>query len=333
MSTIQDVAREAGVSTATVSRILSNSTKVLPETRERVLAVIERLNYHPNRLAKQFRTQETGLILVLVPELSNTFYKDILIGIEETAAEKQYHVVIAEIHNDATLEAYFFDCLKQKQVDGIITFAAKLDPAHLEELADEFPVVVACRYYEGIQLPNVTIDNRKAACDITNYLLNLGHRRICCLAGDTDILLYQDRLNGYNEALTRRGVEIQPEWIQESQPSIKGGYDAVMRLASAGFNFTAVAACGDTLAVGAIKALRDLGRRVPEDVAVTGFDDIDLSLLYTPTLTTVRQPRRQIGIKSMEKLLERIAGNKFAGTQEILGYELVIRESTGEFIG
>ena len=133
--------------------------------------------------------------------------------------------------------------------------------------------------------------------------------------------------------MDRRGLEILPEWIRKSPPSIQGGYDAVMHLANAEFDFTAIAACGDTLAVGAIKALQDLGRRVPEEVAVTGFDDIDLSRLYTPTLTTVRQPKRQLGIKSMEKLLERIAGNKLTGMQEILGYELVIRESTGEFIG
>ena len=333
MATIQDVAREAGVSTATVSRILSNSTNVLPETRGRVLEVIHRMNYYPNRLARQFRTQETGLILVLIPELGNTFYYEILSGIEMKAAEKGYHVVTAEIHNDAGLEAYYFDCLKQKQVDGIITFTAKLDPVHLETLANEFPVVMACRYYEGVQLPNVTIDNRRAACDITNYLLNLGHRRICCLAGDTDILLYQDRLNGYREALERRGIEAQPEWIRESEPSLQGGYDAVMQLANNGVSFSAVAACGDTLAIGAIKALRDLGYRVPEDVAVTGFDDIELSVLFSPTLTTVRQPKKQIGIKSMEKLLERIAGNTLASEQEVLNYELVIRESTGEYIG
>ena len=333
MATILDVAREAGVSTATVSRILSNSANVLPETREKVMAVIERLNYHPNQLARQFRTQETGLILVLLPELGNTFYNEILAGIEQVAENNQYHVVIAEIHNDAALEAYFFDCLKQKQVDGIITFAAQLEPERLEALANEFPVVVACRYYEGMQLPNVTIDNEKAARDITNYLLNLGHRRICCLAGNGELLLYQDRMNGYKDALVSRGLAVQEELICSSEASIQGGYDAVAGLIKAGAAFSAVVACGDTLAIGAIKALRDNGRRVPEDVAVTGFDDIELSTLFAPTLTTVRQPKRQIGVKSMEKLLDLIAGKTPASEQDVLHYELVIRESTGDFIG
>lgn len=333
MATIQDVAREAGVSTATVSRILSNSTNVLPETRERVLGVIEKLNYHPNRLARQFRTQETGLILVLIPELGNTFYNKILSGIEQATSEKGYHVMIAETHNDASLEEYFLECLKQKQVDGIITFSAMLPPARLEALASSFPVVVACRYYEGIELPNVTIDNCKASCDITNYLLNLGHREICCLAGNTDILIYHDRQNGYRKAMAERGIEVLPSMVRESTPSIQGGYDAVMNMVSSGMKFTAITACGDTIAIGAIQALQDLGYRVPQDVAVTGFDDIELSVLFSPKLTTVRQPKKQIGVKSVEKLLDRIAGSHLVSEQEILDYELVIRESTGQFIG
>lgn len=333
MATIQDVAREAGVSTATVSRILNNSPNVLPETRERVMAVIKKMNYNPNRLAHQFRTQETGNILVLVPELENTFYHEILSGIESIAEAKGYYVLIAEIHNNRRLEEHFFECLKQKQVDGIITFSARIAPDRLEAISKQFPVVVACRYYEGMRLPNVTIDNEKASRDITKYLLNLGHRRICCLAGNTDILLYQDRLNGYLEALKERKIEVLSSLICEGPASIQGGYNAIERLANTGERYTAVVACGDTLAIGAIKALRDMGLNVPSDVAVTGFDDIELSSLYNPALTTVRQPKKQIGVRSMEKLVDLIEGKSLVNRQDVLNYELVIRESTGDFIG
>lgn len=333
MATIQDVAREAGVSTATVSRILNNSPNVLPETRERVMAVIEKMNYNPNRLAHQFRTQETGNILVLVPELGNTFYHEIISGIESIAEAKGYYVLIAEIHNNRKLEEYFFECLKQKQVDGIITFSARIAPDRLEAISKQFPVVVACRYYEGMRLPNVTIDNEKASRDITKYLLNLGHRRICCLAGNTDILLYQDRLNGYLEALKERKIEVLSSLICEGPASIQGGYNAIERLANTGERYTAVVACGDTLAIGAIKALRDMGLNVPSDIAVTGFDDIELSSLYSPALTTVRQPKKQIGVRSMEKLIDLIEGKNLVNRQDVLNYELVIRESTGDFIG
>ena len=333
MATIQDVAKEAGVSTATVSRILHNSSNVLPETRDKVMAVIERLDYHPNRLARQFRTQETGNILILVPELENTFYYEIISGIESTAKEKGYHILIAETHNDVELEEYFFECLKQKQVDGIITFSARLAPDQLEQLSSQCPFIIVCRYYEGMNLPNVAIDNRKASRDITNYLLNLGHRRICCLVGNTDIPLYQDRLNGYKDALKERGIPVLPEMICTERVTIQGGYDAVERLAGAGTDFSAVVACGDTLAIGAIRALKNMGRKVPSDVAVTGFDDIELSSLYNPSLTTVRQPKKQMGIRAMEKLLDLIAGKTLIHQQDILNYELVIRESSGEYIG
>lgn len=333
MATIQDVAKAAGVSTATVSRILNKSPNVMPQTREKVIAVIREMNYNPNRLAQQFRTQETGNILVLVPELENTFYHEILSGIEGVAEAKGYHVLIAEIHNNRKLEEHFFESLKQKQVDGIITFSAKITPERLEAISKQFPVVVACRYYEGMRLSNVTIDNEKACRDMTNYLLNLGHLRICCLAGNTDILLYQDRLNGYLKALRERGIEAEPDLICEGPASIQGGYDAIERLANAGAQYTAVVACGDTLAIGAIKALRDIGREVPADVAVTGFDDIELSSLYSPTLTTVRQPKREIGVRSMEKLIDLMEGKRLANRQDVLSYELVIRESTGDFIG
>lgn len=333
MATIVDVAREAGVSTATVSRILHDSPMVQPETREKVMNAIRRLDYYPNRLARQFRTQVTGIILVIVPELANTFYHEIISGIESVASGNGYHIVISQIHNDEALEDFFFDCLRQKQTDGIITFSAKLEPEKLEAMSKQFPIVVACRYYEGVQFPNVTIDNEKASRDMTNYLLNLGHRKLCCLTGNTEILLYRDRMNGYLDALRKRGVEIQPRLVCESEPSIQGGYDAISRLLNDGATFSAVVACGDTLAIGAINALRDAGRGVPSDVAVTGFDDIELASLYRPSLTTVRQPKRQIGVKSMEKLLDIIAGKTLISQKDVLNYELVIRESAGDFIG
>lgn len=333
MATIVDVAREAGVSTATVSRMLNNSPRVLPETRERILAAIQKLGYVPNRLAQQFRTQETGNILVLVPELGNTFFYEIISGIESVAEQNQYHVLIAEIHDNENTETYFFDCLSQKQVEGIITFSAKLAPEQLETISSQFPIVVACRYYEGMSLPNVTIDNRKATRDMTNYLLNLGHRKICCLAGNTSILLYQDRLNGFFDAMKQRGIEADPSLIVHSDSGILGGYSAMERLLNDGAEFTAAVCCGDTLAIGATKALRDFGLDVPKDVAVTGFDDIDFASLYSPSISTVRQPKKQIGIRSMEKLLDLIAGRTLVKQQEVLNYEIVIRESTGDFIG
>ncbi len=333
MVTIKEVAREAGVSTATVSRYIHNSPRVLPETKAVIEAAIQKLDYHPNHLARQFRTQRTGILLVLIPEVENTFYHEILSGIEHVAQKNGYHVMISQIHNRVSQEEYFFECLSQKQVDGIITFSDRLTPDKIEEYAASYPVVVACRYYKGKQLAGVTIDNEKASRDITTYMLNLGHRDICYLAGNTDILLYQDRLRGFITAMRERQLPLRESLIQKDLHSLRGGYDAVMRLLEEGEHFTALIASGDTLAIGAIQALRDHGMRVPEDVAVAGFDDIELSSLFSPSLTTIRQPKKLIGNRAAEKLLGAIEGKVKSQTQDILPYELVVRESSGSFIG
>lgn len=334
MVTIRDVAREAGVSIATVSRVFQGGANVLPETRDRVLQSAERLNYHPNSLAQQFRTQETRRVMVVIPELGNSFYADIFAGIVSVAKVNNYTVFIYDSHGQASSEAHCFGMLSSKSIDGIITFSASMPQEEIEQFASQYPVVVACRYFDEIRLPNVTIDNAKASKDMVSYMLNLGHRRICYLAGPSDILLYRDRMQGYLAALSERGLAFDPRLVFNCDPSIQGGYDAMnVAINNADLGFTSVVASGDTMAIGAIRALRSHGLKVPKDIAVAGFDDIELSALFSPTLTTVRQPKQQIGVRSMEKLLDLIAGKKPAQYREVLPYELVIRESSGAFVG
>lgn len=333
MATIQDVVRTAGVSTATVSRVLHNSPNVLPETKEKVLAAIRELDYRPNKLAQQFRTQKTKNILVLLPRLGDSFYSDILKGIELVANETGYHIFVVSTHSQPDLEMYYFDALSQKQFDGIINFSASLPAEYLNTVAGQYPVVVACRYLQDAHLPNVTIDNMAASCEMTEYILNLGHKRIAYLCGDPKLPLYRSRLNGYYQALTRRGIPVNDSLVSITAPSIQGGYDATMRLLHSGAKFTAIVTSGDTLAVGAIKALEASHMKVPDDVAVCGFDDIELSSLLSPALTTIRQPRELIGRRSMEKMLERISESaKDAAERIVLDHELIIRASSGKNI-
>ncbi|MBQ1492250.1 MAG: LacI family DNA-binding transcriptional regulator [Blautia sp.] len=254
MATMKDVAREAGVSTATISRYLHDSPNILPQTRELIEAAIEKLDYHPNHLARQFRTQRTGIILVLLPEIENSFFHKIIAGIESVVEKAGYRVMISEIHNKPENERYFFECLIQKQVDGIITFSARLEQEEVERLASSHPLVVACRKYKGSQIPNVTIDNEKASKDITNYILNLGHKKICYLAGDTKILLYQDRLKGFLDALRERKIEHSPSLLCTGLTTMQDGYDATLRLINSGESFTAVVASGDSSALTTIMA-------------------------------------------------------------------------------
>lgn len=334
MANIRDVAKEAGVSISTVSRVIQGTPNVLPETKERIEEAMKKLDYHPNRLAQQFRTQHTKNILVIIPELGNAFYADILKGIESVAMKNNYSIYVVDSHSNAEIEERSYEMLTQKQVDGIITFSIGIDKEKLKQLAAQNPIVIGCRYFNVSNVSNVTIDNIKAIKDVVSYMLNLGHKRICYLSGPSDIQLYMDRQVGYTEALQERGIEVDPNLIVNCDASIQGGYDAINAiLSNAGLPFSAVVASGDTMAIGAIRALNDRKYKVPGDVAVAGFDDIELSSLFSPPLTTVRQPKQQIGIRCMEKLLDLIAGKKLAAYRDVLNYELVIRESSGGFIG
>ena len=331
MATIQDVVKLSGVSVATVSRVLHDSPNVLPATREKVLAAIKELDYRPNRLAQQFRTQRTMNVLVLLPRLGDSFYSEILRGIEAVAAEAGYHIFVANTNNSVELETYFFESLIQKQIDGIINFSACLPKEYMEEIASQNPVVVACRYLSEARLPNVTIDNMAASKDMTEYMLNLGHRRVAYIGGNTALALYRSRLSGYYQALEEMNIPLDEELVRMADPDIQGGYDAATGLLRSGVEFSAIVTSGDTLAIGAIKALEDHHMTVPDDIAVCGFDDIEMSSLLRSTLTTVRQPRSLIGRRSMEKLLERISGqDNDSGEQIILDYEIVIRASSGK---
>ena len=332
MATIHDVAREAGVSIATVSRVLQGSPKVQPKTKELVEEAISRLDYRPNRLAQQFRSQKTKDVLVILPDVGNTFFTKILAGIESVARKNGYSILIANSHGDTRMEEHYFELLGQKQVDGVISFSSVLPGQQLVEYAAENPVVVGLRFVNHPEVPNVTIDNVKAAADLTRYVLNLGHQKICYLAGPANAQLYQSRLQGFLSALGERGLVADAGLIVNCEASIQSGYDTVNNLLNTGADFTAVVASGDTMAIGAIRALNSQGFRVPEDVAVVGFDDIELSRLLSPTLTTIRQPQQQIGRRSMELLLDLIDEKPMRNFRTVLDYELVIRESSGSFL-
>lgn len=334
MSNIHDVAKEAGVSISTVSRVIQGASNVLPETRTRIEEAIQRLDYHPNRLAQQFRMQQTKNILVIVPEFGNSFFSDILIGIESITTKYDYNILLAYSHGDRAIENRCYGMLSQKLVDGIITFSIGIPKDELKQLARQYPIVICCRYFADNTIPNVTIDNIKATKDTTNYMLNLGHKNICYLAGPTDTIIYLDRQKGYIEAMKERKQKVDPRLIVNCESSVQGGYDAISSLINdVNIKFSAVVASGDTMAIGAIRALNDHNIKVPDDVAVSGFDDIELSSLFSPSLTTVRQPKHQIGVRAAEKLLDLIAGKPLSSFRDILNYELVIRESSGNFIG
>jgi LacI family transcriptional regulator, repressor for deo operon, udp, cdd, tsx, nupC, and nupG len=329
MVRIKDVAKLANVSTATVSRVLRNADNVTEETRKRVLEAIEKLNYQPNVLGRYLRRMETETVLVVVPDITNPFFSKVLRGIESVAIKNGYQVLLGDTQNNVRLEEEYLNLLRQKQVDGTIFLTARISRDLIEEMSRQFPVVLACEYFEGAKIPTVSIDNISSARKATEHLIKLGHRRIAHLSGPMNIILSRDRLRGYQQAMMQYELDIDPVLIQEGDFSYELGYNLTLKLLALKNPPTAIFAANDEMAIGAIKAIRDCSLRVPEDIAVVGFDDIKIASIFEPNLTTISQPMFEIGEKAMNLLLQLIEGNELDKRQFVLEDTLIIRDSCG----
>ncbi len=330
MATVKDVAKKAGVSIATVSRVIRNEEIVKPKTRDLVLSVIKELNYQPNALARQLRQQETMTVIVIVPDIGNTFFHEILLGIESEAEKHGYQVLIVDMHNKPDIESHYLHALQQRQVDGVISLSANVAKSLMEQVATSSPVVVACQYLDNSSIPNVTIDNIGAAGTMVEYLIKLGHTRIAHLTSQPSALLYRDRFNGYISALAAHNIPIDLELVKYGESTIASGYEMMTSLLELSNPVTAVFAAGDVMAIGALKALKNAGLSVPGDCSVAGFDDIEISSIFEPALTTISQPKFLMGKTSFQKLLKLMKGESLTKQQELLDYKLIIRESCGK---
>ncbi|MDI3547556.1 MAG: LacI family transcriptional regulator, repressor for deo operon, udp, cdd, tsx, nupC, and nupG [Halanaerobiales bacterium] len=329
MAKMSDVAKKANVSIATVSRVFSSPETVAEETKKKVLKVVEELNYTPNVLARQLRKMETKTIVVVVPDITNTFFSRVLRGIETIARENGYRVLLGDTENDITLENEYLKTLYEKHADGLILLTARTDRITIEKLSENYPVVLACEYLEGSNLPTVSIDNISAARKATEHLIKLGHRRIAHITGPMNVILSRDRLKGYKQAMESYELEVDPILIQEGDFYYKTGYNLMLKLLFIENPPTAVFAANDEMAIGAIKAIQSQGLKVPEDIAIVGFDNIKMSAIFSPSLTTIGQPTYKIGEKAMNLLLDLIRGKKLSKNQFVLDDKLIIRESCG----
>ena len=321
---ISDVARMAGVSTATVSRTLSNPGLVSEETRAVVQAAVEATGYRLNLAARNLRHRRTGGIVALVPNLANPFFSQILSGIASVLGPAGYNLLIADTRT-AGAET-LLDYAEPSRADGLIVLDGTL-PA--DALRGRVPVVEACEWVPGLPAPRVKIDNRAAAGLAVNHLADLGHRRIGHVAGPRGNVLTEARLGGTEDALAARGLPFAADAIYPGDFSLESGRAAAaLWLAQPGETRpTAVFLASDAMACGFIGEVQRHGLAVPRDVSVVGFDDIELIAHISPPLTTIRQPRTAIGRVAAERLLAVLAGQ--GGAEDtILPVELVIRNST-----
>ncbi|REJ34746.1 MAG: LacI family transcriptional regulator [Bacillota bacterium] len=328
MVTMKDVARLAGVSTATVSRILNDPDAGRPETRRRVVAAVKKLGYEPNVSARNLRIRRTATIIVVLPDINNPFFSFIVRGIEDVAHEQGFSVLLCNTDNDLERELQYTKIIGRRGADGAIFLTARVSSPHILTMAARVPVVLACEYIEGA-VSQVSIDNVAAALDATRHLIQLGHKRIAYVNGPPDVVLSRDRLRGYTLALKQAGLPIEEELIVPGTFYLESGVEAARRLLSLDDPPTAVFCANDEMAIGFIKEAYAMGRQVPDDVAVVGFDDIRFAAFYRPALTTIAQPMYEIGQRAARLLLDQIAGKAQGPESIVLPHRLVVRESCG----
>lgn len=327
MANIQDVAQKAGVSVATVSRVFNNPDAVAKKTKVRVEQAINELSYEPSVLGRNLRTSESKLILVLIPSISNPFYTEIINGIEDTAIWLGYNILLCETDSNPQRESIYFNLIRNQLADGIISMDPTVNKRRLNELASEYPIVQCSEFDEDETISYVTINNELAAYHAVKHLIKIGQKKIALINSDEKFLYARERRSGYQKAMDEFGITIEPDWISHTDTlGFEDGKRAMTRLLALPERPTAVFAVSDILAIGALKEINTSGLRVPQDIALVGFDKIAFSNMTHPTLTTIAQPMYKMGCTSANMIVNKIKGEKVESI--ILEHELVIREST-----
>lgn len=328
MRPIQFVAKTAGVSVATVSRVLNNSPLVKEATRKKVMETIKSLNYEPNSLGRELRRAETRRIMVLTRSLVFPIMADVYKGIQDIAQKNGYQVLVCASEDNHDKEVELLQMLKKKIVDGVIFVASTLSAEELSQLAKDYSIV-QCSEYEQVQNAcSVSVDNEQAAYDATSHLLSLGHRKIAMIKGIGAYSSSTAREHGYRRALKSAGIAIHSDWIREIDYEYQSGYDLAVEWLQAKECPTAIFCSSDATALGCVNGAISLGKSIPADIAVVGFDDTVESLMSRPPITTVRQPKYELGRSAMEVLLKSLQGQTIEEKMILLPHEIVIREST-----
>ncbi|WP_262297929.1 LacI family DNA-binding transcriptional regulator [Microvirga sesbaniae] len=327
---IQDVAKLADVSTATVSRALATPERVSLEARARVQEAIAKTGYVPNPAARTLRSQKTYMVLVVLPDLANTFFSKILRGIEETLFEAGYGMIISDLDGSPEKEAHFAAFTAAGRVDGAILLNGHLfgqsrdgegSPARLS-----IPLVALCEAIPSADIPQIEIDNRAAASRMTQHLAALGHKRIAYVSGPAGNILERERFQGFKDGLERADLPYDPALVIPGDYTIEAGVRAGQILVAQTTRPTAVFCTSDQMAIGLMRTVFSAGLKVPDDISVAGFDDIEFAAVAEPSLTTIHQPRRELGQAAASALIDLLQGRP-SPKRIRLETDLVIRDS------
>ncbi|MDO5517232.1 MAG: LacI family DNA-binding transcriptional regulator [Clostridium sp.] len=329
-TSIKDVAREAGVSIATVSRVLNDIDVVNEDTKKKVLDAIKKLGYRPNIVARSLKTQRTKTIGILIPDISNQLYPEIVRGAEDVSNIYDYNVILCNSDLDIDKEKEYLRVLKEKMVDGVIYMSSSLSDEILDLIneLDLKTVLVETKDKEGL-LPSVTIDNVKGCYDSTKLLIDKGLKNIAFIGTDKDTMnAWGDRYVGFEKAMKEAGLNIDPELVYFSSIKVKTGYEGISKFIEDGKKFDGVICASDDIAMGAINALRDNGLQIPKDVSVVGFNDNFAASIFYPKITTVSQPTYDMGSVAMRMLIKLLNKQELERSHFVLDHELIEREST-----
>lgn len=307
-ATVHEVARVAGVSAATVSRLLNGTAKVSDEKRQAIESVIERLNYKPNVLAQNLKTGSSRTIGILTQSLVSGYFADAMAGVDEVLQGTGYAPLFVSGHWHADEEAERVELLIARRVDGVVILSGRLKDEQILALSQRVPIVAFGRELSAPQAYGFRLDNYRGACEAVEHLIAHGHRDIAFISGPADHRDALARLEGYDDTLEKHGIKGQRKLVVQGDFSESGGLQAVERLLESGQRFTAIFAANDLTAYGARLALYRRGIGVPDDVSVVGFDDLHSSMYTTPPLTTVRQPLFDVGQRLGRAILQMIGG-------------------------
>lgn len=329
--TIKDVARKAGVSPATASRVAGGYGYVSEEKRRKVMAAINELGYRPNALARSMVTHSTAIIGLVVTDILNPFFAQLARGVEASIWREGYTLILANTDEDVDHEKAVIHALLEKQVDGLIIVPATSKPTkHLQEAVKQAgPIVFVDRGVENITADVVLVDNEHGAYEAISHLISLGHHSIGMIIDNLDITTNAERLSGYQKALKDHGVDVEESLIQSCQYTRQSAFEVATKMLKSPNPPTALFTANNFMSIGALRAIHEAGLQIPRDIALVGFDDLDWNLISEPKLTTVSQPMHEMGEVAGKRLLARLNGDTSPEMEIRLKTSFIIRESCG----
>lgn len=327
--TIKDVAKYAGVSVATISRVLNEPDKVSEDTRTKVLKAIEETGYRQNLFGKHLRCKKTNIILVMLTSVVNSFCAKIVNSIDNEAKKHGYSIMICATNDDPKTEERYLNYVKNRFVDGMIVINSTMNQEEMASLSSQFPVVQCSEYADPDTTPYVTINNKQAAKDAVGHLIKNGRKNIMIIGvDDPNIISAGERLEGYKEALNENNIEYDSKKVVYSNFGFRNTQNILTEYFKNNVNIDAIFAISDKMAAAAIGVLQKKNLKIPEDIMVIGFDNTDITYMFNPTISTVAQPHKEMGKTAFKMLLDRMNDKKCKNY--ILNHELVIRKSTSK---